>query len=140
MIRRWQLRVVGGGFRQWSAVVADEHRRHRVVRRTVARLRRAQLARGMRTWVETTRALRVTAARTLQVVRRTVARMRNAALHHGFNTWRAGTARVGRERRAVRTSCFACGRCYRSCPVLHAADGTPLAPTGADEPAQISTR
>jgi polyferredoxin len=24
------------------------------------------------------------------------------------------------ERRAVRTSCFACGRCYRSCPVHHA--------------------
>jgi polyferredoxin len=23
------------------------------------------------------------------------------------------------ERRAVRTSCFACGRCYRSCPVHH---------------------
>jgi len=26
------------------------------------------------------------------------------------------------KRRAVRTSCFACGRCYRSCPVQHAAD------------------
>jgi len=25
------------------------------------------------------------------------------------------------ERRAVRTRCFACGRCYRSCPVHHAA-------------------
>jgi polyferredoxin len=24
------------------------------------------------------------------------------------------------ERRAVRTACFACGRCYRSCPVHHA--------------------
>jgi len=28
-----------------------------------------------------------------------------------------------KERRAVGTSCFACGRCYRSCPVHHA-DGT----------------
>ena len=26
------------------------------------------------------------------------------------------------ERRAVRTDCFACGRCYRSCPVDHAED------------------
>jgi polyferredoxin len=25
------------------------------------------------------------------------------------------------DRRAVRTRCFACGRCYRSCPVHHAA-------------------
>ena len=25
------------------------------------------------------------------------------------------------ERRAVRTACFACGRCYRSCPIHHAA-------------------
>jgi len=33
------------------------------------------------------------------------------------------------ERRAVRTACFACGRCYRSCPVEHAgkAPGTPSA-------------
>ena len=28
------------------------------------------------------------------------------------------------ERRAVRTDCFACGRCYRSCPVDHAGDET----------------
>jgi len=28
------------------------------------------------------------------------------------------------ERRAVRTDCFACGRCYRSCPVDHARDET----------------
>jgi len=28
------------------------------------------------------------------------------------------------ERRAVRTTCFACGRCYRSCPVHHAEAGT----------------
>jgi polyferredoxin len=28
------------------------------------------------------------------------------------------------ERRAVRTDCFACGRCYRSCPVDHASDET----------------
>ncbi len=26
------------------------------------------------------------------------------------------------ERRAVRTACYACGRCYRSCPVHHAKD------------------
>ena len=26
------------------------------------------------------------------------------------------------ERRAVRTTCFACGRCYRSCPVHHGAE------------------
>jgi len=26
------------------------------------------------------------------------------------------------KRRAVRTTCFACGRCYRSCPVQHAAE------------------
>jgi NosR/NirI family nitrous oxide reductase transcriptional regulator len=28
-----------------------------------------------------------------------------------------------KERRAVRTACFACGRCYRSCPVHHADAG-----------------
>jgi NAD-dependent dihydropyrimidine dehydrogenase PreA subunit len=32
------------------------------------------------------------------------------------------------ERRAVRTACFACGRCYRSCPIHHAAIAE-IAPT-----------
>jgi len=31
--------------------------------------------------------------------------------------------------RAVRTACFACGRCYRSCPVDHAANPESVAPT-----------
>ena len=35
------------------------------------------------------------------------------------------------ERRAVRTSCFACGRCYRSCPVHHANAGQALVPVTA---------
>jgi Fe-S-cluster-containing hydrogenase component 2 len=36
------------------------------------------------------------------------------------------------ERRAVRTACFACGRCYRSCPVHHAgAKGALAAAPGA---------
>jgi len=32
------------------------------------------------------------------------------------------------ERRAVRTACFACGRCYRSCPVHHGEAEAPSAP------------
>jgi NAD-dependent dihydropyrimidine dehydrogenase PreA subunit len=35
------------------------------------------------------------------------------------------------ERRAVRTSCFACGRCYRSCPVHHAGSGVSMVPVAA---------
>jgi polyferredoxin len=35
------------------------------------------------------------------------------------------------ERRAVRTSCFACGRCYRSCPVHHAASAENVVPVAA---------
>jgi polyferredoxin len=35
------------------------------------------------------------------------------------------------ERRAVRTSCFACGRCYRSCPVHHADSAQALVPLTA---------
>lgn len=35
------------------------------------------------------------------------------------------------ERRAVRTACFACGRCYRSCPVHHAGAAASLIPTPA---------
>lgn len=35
------------------------------------------------------------------------------------------------ERRAVRTSCFACGRCYRSCPVHHAESAPTLVPVTA---------
>jgi NosR/NirI family nitrous oxide reductase transcriptional regulator len=35
------------------------------------------------------------------------------------------------KRRAVRTACFACGRCYRSCPVEHAGRGELTAPAGA---------
>ncbi|MCG6925384.1 MAG: 4Fe-4S binding protein [Acidobacteria bacterium] len=35
------------------------------------------------------------------------------------------------ERRAVRTSCFACGRCYRSCPVHHAATAESVVPASA---------
>jgi polyferredoxin len=41
------------------------------------------------------------------------------------------------ERRAVRTDCFACGRCYRSCPVGHDAgqsDDLPAAPRGIAAP------
>lgn len=35
------------------------------------------------------------------------------------------------ERRAVRTSCFACGRCYRSCPVHHAVTPQSVVPASA---------
>ena len=40
------------------------------------------------------------------------------------------------ERRAVRTACFACGRCYRSCPVHNAGASGLLAaaPAGAAAP------
>jgi NAD-dependent dihydropyrimidine dehydrogenase PreA subunit len=34
------------------------------------------------------------------------------------------------ERRAVRKSCFACGRCYRSCPVHHEVEGAAPAAAG----------
>jgi polyferredoxin len=39
------------------------------------------------------------------------------------------------ERRAVRTACFACGRCYGSCPVHHAASGSPGGLAAAAPPA-----
>jgi NosR/NirI family nitrous oxide reductase transcriptional regulator len=35
------------------------------------------------------------------------------------------------ERRAVRTACFACGRCYRSCPVHHAEAGEAVVPVAS---------
>jgi NosR/NirI family transcriptional regulator, nitrous oxide reductase regulator len=35
------------------------------------------------------------------------------------------------ERRAVRTACFACGRCYGSCPVHHTGAAPALVPTAA---------
>jgi NosR/NirI family nitrous oxide reductase transcriptional regulator len=37
------------------------------------------------------------------------------------------------ERRAVRTACFACGRCYRSCPVHHAAVAASSNTAGASQ-------
>jgi NosR/NirI family nitrous oxide reductase transcriptional regulator len=42
------------------------------------------------------------------------------------------------ERRAVRTACFACGRCYSSCPVhhAHAAGALAVAPAGGVVPRQ----
>ena len=41
------------------------------------------------------------------------------------------------ERRAVRTSCFACGRCYRSCPVhrVGATGGAAPQPDATSQPA-----
>lgn len=44
------------------------------------------------------------------------------------------------ERRAVRTACFACGRCYRSCPVHHAGAGGSLAPAPARSSASAPER
>ncbi len=40
------------------------------------------------------------------------------------------------ERRAVRTDCFACGRCYRSCPVHQVAEQG-SAPPPAPEPQRL---
>ena len=37
------------------------------------------------------------------------------------------------QRRAVRTACFACGRCFGSCPIHHAGEGTGAAATMSEK-------
>ena len=102
VLRRWQLRQLGSSYAQWRATAQFERRRELVVRRVVTRLRRLKLSCGFQTWAERARGLREEEGKRERVARRTVARMRNALLAGGFNTWKAGSSRVGTERRAVR--------------------------------------